>query len=362
MKEAVAIVFGGKSCEHDISVLTGVLCYHAYPSESKIAVYINESNEMLCGEPLEDIRYYKGELSKKPTPCLLCGKILYAKRGNRLKPIARLSAAINCCHGGMGEGGEMYGCFAMNGVPLTGCDCYASAVCMSKTHTAEILKAHGFAVAEGESVRSEGEALEAAGRLGFPLIVKPDTQGSSIGISVAQSEEELKMAFLHAQSYSDCVRVERFISGATEFDCAALVTDGGVLISGVRAPLHRAPAYTFEEKYLQQTENGEVPPHVLCAVKEQTARLASVMHLSGAVRVDYLYNGETLYVGEVNTVPGSMAYYLFEDVGIKLPDILVTMVREAQKREQKSAALQTRFLSGVLKGCLPCCKGGKKMV
>lgn len=364
MKECTLIVFGGKSCEHDISVLTGILCYQAYPSEEKLPLYINRENRLFAGKILGDLHYHLGEKKGKADEvCFLCGSpVLYAKKGGRLCPIARVKAAINCCHGRYGEDGALQGLFQLTDIPFTGSDLFASALCMDKIRTKTFLQQAGFCQAEGFAASDLDSAREGIKQLGYPVIVKPSSLGSSIGISVARSEEELARAVKLALAYDDRLLVERYLEGAEEYNCAALSAGGGLIVSAVDCPKANGGYYTFDQKYLSDVIKKDVPPALGEDIRCLTGKIYRALGLSGVARVDYLYCEGKLYVGEINTVPGSLAYYLFERQRLPLPELLLTSVAEAVEKAQARKQLLSSFPSKLLKTGACGCKGGKKMI
>ena len=181
----VAVVFGGISNEHEVSVITGTMACNVLKKAGKsvLPIYITRSGEMLAGENLADITIYKDDNFKGARRACICfgGAVLFGKRGNP-KGKTSIACAVNCCHGGAGEGGGISGLFAVNGIPFASAGLFESSAFMDKYLTKLVLKSLGVKVAKYAYLRDITGAIGIAEDFGYPVIVKPCKLGSSIGI------------------------------------------------------------------------------------------------------------------------------------------------------------------------------------
>ncbi len=314
----VGVIFGGPSPEHDVSILTGLQCERLLSAAGPeiLPMYWTRGGEWyLCPNGREARDFLDGppagatKLSLKLQPEPGFG----SKRGLAgLKPV-QLDLALNCCHGGAGEGGGLHGVFEQLGIPLTGGPGYAAALGMDKLAFGAVLRDAGIPVLD--RVLVGGRQPEFAG----PYIIKPRYGGSSIGIEVV---EDWSTA-LHLVKSSVHLRqggvAEAYLPGAIDLNMSYR-TAPEFELSLLEKPL-RAPEgiYTYRDKYMQSqglvAAPRELPAQVPEAVAQEAQRLANEVHLStgirGLVRLDFLLHDDRLVVNEINTVPGAMALYLW---------------------------------------------------
>ena len=345
----IALFFGGNSTEHDVSVLTALFVSDALKNDSVYPVRIGRDGIWRTGA------FRKiGDLEGM-TECLLFpdGR-LCKKRGRRLKPLAKIDCAVNCCHGGSGENGDLAGYLALCGVPVTSSDPFSARVAMNKGLTKRCLP-EGVRVAKWVLLRiGEADKAERAAALGFPLVVKPASGGSSIGVSVCRTGGELAPALELAFTLDDEVLVEEYISDFKEVNCAAYRSPAGeILCSELESPGRSADILSFQEKYLnfsKQSGDREFPAVLSETVKNEilqtTRRVYDFLGMAGIVRMDYLVAGETVYFNEINSVPGSLAFYLFErDFSEVLTEVLKGTVAAFRARETLVKSFSSNLLA-----------------
>lgn len=325
----VAVLFGGVSSESEISVLTGTfVCSLLTGGRYEVMpVFVGEEGSYYTHEKFDDPSFFKsGEFLKKATRIVFLGREAYALDGKRkrLKRLCRLEAALNCCHGGLGEGGGVSAVMQINGIPLASPRLTASGMFLDKAQTKLVLKA--LKIPTVDSVRVNEEDYKKRGafllkniatRLKFPVIVKPAHLGSSIGITVAKDEEEAKRAIEAAFALDNRVLIEKFLPTKKDVNCAACILNGEIVVSEVEEAASGDTVYGFEEKYLKKPTVGKSGKRKLLEgkirekIRAYTRTVYKRMNLFGVVRMDFLVQGEEVYLSEVNTVPGSLAYYLF---------------------------------------------------
>lgn len=373
MKKKVAIVFGGRSLESDISVITAMQVFQnidksLYDVE---CVFAFEGDFYLC--KLDSAkRFAPFEPCEHKKVFLLHGEFFALKR-NRLYKYFKPDVALLCCHGGEGENGVLQAVFEYNCVPYTSCDVLCSAICMDKALSKRVFESLLLNVVPYEVVTKaelDEDKQKTISRLeqllDYPMIVKPASQGSSIGIEVAKCCGELDFALQVAAEFDDRIIVEHKLDDFVEVNCAAYMKNGEIVISDTERPCSFSDFLTFDDKYIGGKMSAS--KHVIPAdigsleliIKANTKRLYKELGLFGVIRVDYLLDTERnkVYVNEINTIPGSMAFYLFKGVGVSFEELLGDIVEEALSAKSKQVKRRT-FKSDVLKNYCDGAKLGK---
>lgn len=338
---ATAVIFGGRSCEHDVSVVTGVQTLAETEKLGTVPIYVDRAGNWLSGR----IRTVKDVKNKR----LL--KNVYMRPGsNKLKTalgrtVAVIDTAILCCHGVNGEDGTLQGFLELCGVAYTGSDVYASALCMDKARFKKFAAAEGFVqVPYACFTRAEfnGDIYSVAEKLnavGYPFMIKPSRQGSSIGIGKAADEKELVARVRCALAYDDTVIAEKLLTGFREFNCAALCDGKTVTVSEAEEPIGWKDFLSYDDKYAgKKAVKRRFPAHIDDAlrarIRECTERIYRAAGLGGAARVDYMLGDDgTLYLNEVNTVPGSLASYFFTGRGMSADVFYEKLISDARARK-----------------------------
>ncbi len=377
MKE-IAVIFGSRAAEHDVSIVTGLQLlenmdkskYDAYP------VYISREGEWFIGEPLLNIKTYrefdpvaKG-LTRVYLPSVPGINGLYAlpqgglfAKGGRVRG---MDCAILALHGMHGEDGTVQGLMELADIPYTSCGLTGSAVGMDKIIMKAVFKSMGLPVLDSVyALRSEWESepetvFARAGKLGWPLFVKPANLGSSIGISRADDKESFFAAMEIAVRYDRRILIEKGLDRPTEINCACMGFDGDVTPSLCEQPASWQELLTFEDKYIRgegkgmKSQTRQIPAPIgdglTKRIQDYTVQIFNMLECKGVVRIDYMLDTDkNIYVNEINTIPGSMAFYLFEPMGIKyaqLVDKLVDFAYAAMADKRKSTFA---FDSAILK-------------
>ncbi len=347
--EKILVIYGGKSVEHDISIITALQAMNAIKNDYEILpIYVSHEGEFFTGDNLQDVNIYAdfhALVKNKKSVYLEMGKgQVLIKQPFKLKHFAP-TAALVCMHGLNGEDGAIAGALQLASIPYTCPSIEASAVCMDKAAAKAILNECGIPncpYVSGEAI-NVSEAIE---KLSFPVIVKPSRCGSSVGIEKCTNVHQLKRAMEIAKYYDKKLILEHFIENGREFNCAALNNGGNVSLSKV-CEVKSKGLYSFDEKYLKDKplSSYDVEKEVEIKVKEMTAETVKVLECEGVTRVDFLMDAEgQLFVNEVNTIPGSLAFYLFSS----MREIVVEMIEEAKSRFAKKESFSFSFDSGAL--------------
>lgn len=379
MKTKVAVMFGGKSVEHEVSVISGIQAIMSINKDKYeiVPVYITKSNEMYIGEDIGKIEEYKNidTLIKKSQRVIIVneGNKPYlmpypAKKFKKTKNI-EIDIAFPVVHGTNVEDGTLQGYLKTLGLPFVGCDVTASAVGMDKYITKAILKDNNipvldclyFTTSHYGNIKNMVEKVEK--ELGYPVIVKPVNLGSSVGISVARDEIELEKSIDDAFSYAKKVIIEHAITNLREINCAVLGDENDAIASECEEPLHSKDILSYEDKYLNNGKGGskgmasvsrKIPAQLSPEKRQEIQNLAvnafKALGCNGVARIDFMIDEDTdkLYFNEINTIPGSLSFYLWEPVGVPYEDLLDRMIQLAVKRVREEESITFTFDTNIL--------------
>ena len=324
----ILVFFGGVSQESDVSVLTGVLTLNSLDKEqfNAIPVYIDKKGVWYTGEEMKKVGFFKNFNAKKAkrVTLVLGEDALYELNGRKLTRSLHVDCAINCLHGRNGEDGSLSGALRLCKIPFASPDIFSSAASLDKVKTKIMLKGLGIATAEYASVPREtffndkkAAADDVERTLEYPVIIKPSSSGSSIGITVARSRQELLDGLEKAFVYDNLALTETFMDGAVDINCAAMFVGGEIVVSECEKPLVKGEILSFTDKY-SGSKLGEIKEfpakidkNLSDEIKETTKKIYSSFGFCGVIRADYLIHENKVYLNEINGVPGSLAYYLF---------------------------------------------------
>lgn len=320
----ILLVYGGKSNEHDVSLITACLAKGYFEGNLYCAYFTRQNECFWVGDNLTPQDHTRTKLKKRivfPT-----GKgSIWVMRGRHVTQKIKIDVAVNCCHGGCGEDGALAGMLALCGIPAVSSGVASSGIAMDKVLTKRLLDGLGFDVVDGVALtKSQFDACQTdeLKKLGFPLIVKPSKLGSSIGIALAKNKRELASALQTAFCYDNTVLCEKALGSFTEYNCAVMTVDGKVTASRVESPVASGELLSFADKYLDgayipKTAKMPTVPHLNndleAKIKEISQKIYVLLGFSGVVRFDFLRDDDSqvLYINEINTIPGSLAYNLF---------------------------------------------------
>lgn len=358
----IAVFFGGNSIEHEISVITGVLTVNSIDKRyNAVPIYVAKDGSFYTGKILKDPDCYKKLDYKKLTKVtLISGKnVLYAIKGKKLKELFAITTAINCTHGERGEDGCVSALVNTCNIALASPDILGSSVCMNKSFTKTVLKGLNLSSLPSETV-SDVVSARKAERFKYPLIVKPCTGGSSIGISKVNDKRELEIAVLYALNYSEKAIIEPCLAGFTEINCACFKdSDGNLVVSECERPIGRDEVLTFSDKYNygEREFPARIDKNLSDEIKNATKLIYKELGFKGVIRVDFFVKDDQVIVNEINTVPGSLAYYLFCENTAKFKDMLNEMIAYAETVFNRSQMIKKSYDTKILSTLRP--KGSK---
>lgn len=342
--QTVAVFFGGNSNEYDISVITGLYAANLLKAGGYgvLPVLLGRSGGAFDVRKAKGVTDFAGD---NKFPEIFFCKGGFTARGKRGKCVFPVDCALICCHGGLGEDGTLAAVLDYYQIPNASPEMPASAVFMNKEYSQIAAKGLDIPVVPSFTVGEKdgfGEALARAETIGYPLIVKPSRLGSSIGIGVAQDEEGLRTALQAAFRLDDSAVVERYLAGKRDINCAAYFDGDRVRLSECEEVFSQSEILTFAEKYgdtgmRNARMPAELPEEAALEIKRYTELIYRSFHLRGIVRADFLYADGKVYFNELNTVPGSLACYLFGETLTQAKKLLVGIVerRLGERREIK---------------------------
>jgi D-alanine-D-alanine ligase len=353
-KQVVAIVFGGVSTEHDVSVVSAKSVARSLDRDrfDPVFVAIDKNGSWYLGpgafdllEKKEDHDINRVILSTDP----MHPGFLSFESGKLIE----VDVIFPVLHGPRGEDGTMQGLFEIAGIPYVGCDTMASAIAMDKDMTKRVLAQHGLPVVKGVCLTGwmwgtdRQEVLdEIFETLKFPLFIKPATMGSSIGITKAKTEEELIQGIEFALKYSIKVVIENAVANPNEVEVAVLGNnDPKASVPGEVIP--GGEYYDFNAKYVDGSSELVIPARIGKPLLDDIRFAAVDAFVAiggvGMARVDFLVSEDGFFVNEINTIPGftsiSMYPKLWEATGISYQSLITTLIELALKRHEEQKAL-----------------------
>lgn len=356
MSKKIAVIFGGVSNENEISVITGTMAANVLKSggDSVFPVYISQNGSIYTGECLADINFFKGNgYENCPRAIVANGGVYTMKKSGKIKSFQKIDVALNCCHGGSGEGGAVCGLCAMAQIPLASAATFESAAFMDKYITKLVLSALGVKTAPYTYIKRVEEIYSCPDMPEFPLIVKPVNLGSSIGVEKAEDAGQLRRAVESALIYDSAALVEKYIENRREINCAAYFYKDEVKTSECEEAVSQGDLLSFEDKYAGGGKSvlpADIPPNMAGIIKNTTKKVYSKLNMRGIVRFDYILCGKEIYLSEINTVPGSLSYYLlskgFKDFYRVLSEVIAQSLEDFEKSKGKKL-LTTGILENI---------------
>ncbi len=382
MKINLAVIFGGRSVEHEVSVISAVQAMASINKEKYniVPVYMTKKSEFYTGEKLMDINAFKDipALLKECTECVFVrseGKVQLIRQKMKKfgsNVISDIDIAFPIVHGTNVEDGALQGYLQTLDLPYVGCDVLASAVGMDKFVMKILLKDAGFPVLDCcrfsayEIDRIEDCAKQVEEKFGYPVIVKPINLGSSVGISKAKDHSSLLNSMEEAFQFSDRILVEPCVVNLKEINCSVVGDSESAEASVCEEPVQASDEdiLSFEQKYVGGGKSGgskgmatlkrKIPADITSEQDEFIRKTAvdafRYLGCNGVTRIDFMIDMDTskVYINEINTIPGSLAFYLWEPKGVKYPELLERLIQLALKRYRQGEKINYTFDTNIL--------------
>ncbi|MBR4004187.1 MAG: D-alanine--D-alanine ligase [Clostridia bacterium] len=373
-KRNVIVLFGGKSVEHDISIITGVQTLNAINKRKNniIPIYITKNGEFLSSEAFFNIKTFSNNNLNKinyKKVILTNDSYLYFYKGKKLKQWLKVDFVFLATHGGLGENGELQGFLDICNIAYSSSNVLSSSIGMNKLVAKQILssqqinQANYFAVNQKDFNKNTKIISQKVKEMGFPIIVKPASLGSSIGISFCKTLKNVKNAISFAFLFDKTVIVEKAVENLREFNISAIGNEFECELSDIEEVLIKKDILSFENKYLNKESSSkgmenttrnfpaEINYELEKTIKDVANKVYFLLNCKGVVRFDFLVNDKTqeVYFNEVNTIPGSLSNYLWTKKGYnfeKLLDKIMDYCLESKKNKESKVS---NFSSNVLK-------------
>ncbi len=342
----LCVVFGGASPEHDISIITGMqLAKNLASKYSVTKIYLGLDNKFYLADKVDNLSAFANKEKLNLKPVIFYNGAMF-KLGFGLKKIMDVDCIINCCHGGVGENGDLSAYFNLNNIKTTSAGALASHIAMDK-QLAKLVVGDIVPTVPGVLVSkfNINNCAKQIKKLGNSLIVKPNSLGSSIGVKACNNSnylDQIQAIFV----MNDEALVEKRIENLTEYNQACYIDNGKLILSAIENPISKNDFLTFNDKYLNNAKQkgGDriIPAKIDTELKNKicayTKAIYTKLNLNGVVRIDYIFDNstQTLYFNEVNTIPGSMAFYLYEPVGIDYITLIEKQIQNAQEIKKYS--------------------------
>ena len=376
MKLDIALIFGGKSTEHEVSVITALQAYeHLDKDKYNIcAIYQSKKGDFYTNPKFLDVNNYKDIDSL----LLSSEKIMFGKKEeksgfwvlgirNKFTPF---DLAFPLFHGSFGEDGCIQGLFEIYNMAYTGLNVMGSAVAMDKVASKALFQSLEIPTANYFFTRRVGWNANPQKRLSdiekvlkFPVFVKPADIGSTIGINKANNRDELSFFIEVAATYSDKVLIEEAFEDCIEVNCAVLGYTK-TTASVCEMPIRSSEILYYEDKYMKGAKGSKVSgmaslsrkiPAPISAnlskkIQDTTIKVFKVLEGCGVIRIDYFVDpkNERFWINEVNSPPGSLSYYLFEPIGLSYKELLDRVIEYGLKRFEDQKKTQFTFDSPLL--------------
>jgi len=346
-KNKVAVMFGGVSPEHEVSVITGLQVVENIDRKvfTPYAILLNKQGIF---------EYYKGLKNRRGYVKIKPNAVNFGrdKKGSffqttgLLKEKIYIDAAYLAFHGGNGESGQLQGFLETLDIPYTSPNVESSVITMNKVITKQILSSNGISTVEGVSVRDEDikknvdEVIKNT-KIKLPAIIKPAHLGSSIGINIAKTKVELKKYLLEASHIDPEILIEKLISNFEEYNISVRRIKGKIGASEVERPISKDQILSFTDKYQRGGKKSggmaslsrELPAKIDKILEEKLKKLAvevfRLIRAKGMIRIDFMVSADKIYVTEVNPIPGSMSYYLWEASGVSFREQITDLIDQA---------------------------------
>lgn len=376
MKLNIGFIYGGKSTEHEISVISAVQAMSHIDKEKyeAIPIYISKDSKMYTSDILKDMKTYKdlNNLKKK------CNEIIITKKDEKIcliknsfpyKTVAYVDLFFPVMHGYNTEDGSLEGYLETLDVPYCESDMFACVIGQDKVFQKAVLKENGINVVpyvyfyEYEYLNDEKNILNKCENLDYPLIIKPARQGSSIGIGFANNREELIECINEAIMYDEKIIVEKVIKDLQELNCSVLGGLGDYKASVIEEVFPSEKILSYEDKYLSDSKTkgmaslgrkipAEINKSLEKEVKDISLKACRALNTNGIVRIDFLVDKKEnkVYLNELNIIPGSLAFYLWTPLDKQYKELLNDIIEYGIKRSKNKARKLNSFDTNVLEG------------
>ena len=385
MKIRVGVIFGGSSVEHEVSVISALQAIDNIDKEKYdvVPLYISKTKEWYTGSSLLDIENYKDldSLLKKVKRVNLQKVndeyVLLSVRSLFNKVVDKIDVAFPIVHGQNAEDGSLAGYLETVGIPYVGCNVLGAALGQDKIVMKQVFKDSNIPVVDyvwfydNDYLNNKDKYLKDIKKMGYPVVVKPASLGSSVGINFVKDEKGIEDAINEAISYDKKIIVEKGVENLVEVNCSVVGNYEIQEASILEQVMSSNAILTYKDKYVGNSKTkgaskgivntsriipAQIDKETTKRVQEISKEVFKALNLSGVCRIDYLINSKTkeVYVNEPNTIPGSLAFYLWEPMGKKysvlLDEVIKLGIKEYKNKSKKVTCFDTNILKDYKKG------------
>ncbi len=383
MKLKVGVIFGGETVEHEVSIISALQAMEHMNKDKYdiVPIYISKDRIWYTGKMLMDIDVFRNfeDLKRYATKCMLVKKddifVLQRTTGLFRKTITDLDLVFPIVHGNNVEDGTLAGLLDSVGIPYVGSGVLGSALGQDKVVMKQVFTSMNLPIVDytwfydtdyADSAEDIKNNIE---ELGYPVIVKPAKLGSSVGITYVKDRTDISKAIEDAIQYDNKIIVEKAVENLLEVNCSVLGDYTYQQTSEIEEVKSRADFLTYQDKYIGNGKGSKtgmskgmvsasriIPARIDNNTEEQVRKYAAeafkALNMSGVCRIDFLINKETrkVYINEPNTIPGSLAFYLWEPTGKKytelLDDMITLAIKNYKSKHKKVYSFETNILSG----------------
>lgn len=382
MKIKIGVIYGGETVEHEVSVISALQAMNNLNEDKYdiVPIYISKDRIWYTGHMLRDIEFYKEfeDEKKYATKVMLYKKgktfLLQRTTGIFRKDITDLDVILPVVHGNNVEDGSLAGLLDSIGIPYVGSHVLGGALGQDKVVMKQVMESVNLPIVpytwfyDSEYLDNKENILKEIKKIGYPVIVKPATLGSSIGIEVAKNEKDIESKIEDAMEYDTKIVVEKVIENLTEVNASVLGNYEYQKVSPLEEVMGEDEILSFADKYLGNAKSkgtaskgmastsrivpARISEKLTKEIQDTAKQVFKVLNLSGVCRVDFLIDNKEnkFYVNEPNTCPGSLSFYLWKEAGMKYSELLDEMVsiaiKEYKHRNQKTMSFKSSIFDG----------------
>ena len=382
MKIKLGVIFGGETVEHEVSIISALQALQNLNKDKYdiIPLYISKNRTWYTGDKLTNIETFKNfeNNEKYVTPVTLYKKdnkfYLQNTTGLIRKDITDIDIVLPIVHGNNVEDGSLAGYLDTIGIPYVGPHVLGAALGQDKVTMKQVMKTENIPVVDfiwffdSEYLDNKENILKDIKKLGYPVVVKPATLGSSVGITFVKSEKEVEEAIEEAISYDNKIVVEKAVENLVEVNVSVLGNYESQKVSPLEEVMGLDEILSYSDKYLggsktkgsgskgMASTNRIIPARIseklTKDIQKTSKKVFKLLNLSGVCRIDYLIDKKTekFYVNEPNTIPGSLSFYLWKEAGVEYKDLLDEMISIAIKEYKNKSKKTMSFESNILAG------------
>ncbi len=379
MKIKLGVIFGGATVEHEISVISAVQAMASINTEKYdiVPIYINKEGIMYTGKMLMDIEVYRDvellkRYAKKAVLVKKDGTFYLQSLGFMKMLITNIDIAFPIVHGNNVEDGTIQGFLQTLGIPYVGSGILGSALGQDKVIMKQIFEVCDLPIVDyiwfydEEYNEKHAEIEKMVKKMGYPVVVKPSSLGSSIGITYVKDSNDLDNAIVEAIKYDNKILIEKAVENLIEVNCSVLGNYQSQEASVLEELISSKDFLTYQDKYIggkkgsktgskgMASANRIIPARLDKKITEDIQNYAmdvfKALNLSGVCRIDFLVDSKTkkIYINEPNTIPGSLSFYLWEKSGKTYTELLDEMINLAIKDYKKTKSKKVSFDTNIL--------------